>query len=237
MVRQAEEAMDFLQARKYKEWALFGLVGLATIFTLLPLNITEQLSVNRGYIAAILGILLVFALFLYLKFALFIMVAVLVIGANVTDGWSDALGISKAPLIIALIAMVGISLINYVVSILPTGLEAKPREKSIEGIKAMFYAIEKDNLVYAQKVLSMNFDPNLRNDNGYTPLQYAAMRGNAQMVELFIRNGASVGILSKDGESAVELALKMGHTEAEQVLKKARQEMLAQEEAAKAGAK
>jgi len=229
--------MDFLQARKYKEWALVGLVSLATVFALLPPDIAEQLSINRAYVAAILGILLVIALFLYLKFAFFIMVAVLVIGANVTDNWSDTLGISKVPLIIALIAMVGISLINYVVSILPTGLEAKPREKSPEGIKAMFYAIEKDNLVYAQKVLSMKFDPNLQNDNGYTPLQYAAMRGNAQMVELFIRNGANVGILSKDGESAVELALKMNHTQAAEVLKTARQEMLAQEEAAKAGAK
>jgi ankyrin repeat protein len=229
--------MDFLQARKYKEWALVGLVGLATVFALLPPNVAEQLSINRAYIAAILGILLVIALFLYLKFAFFIMVAVLVIGANVTDNWSDTLGISKLPLIIALIAMVGISLINYMVSILPTGLEAKPREKSPEGIKAMFYAIEKDNLVYAQKVLSMNFDPNLLNDNGYTPLQYAAMRGNAQMVELLIRNGANVGILSKDGESAMELALKMGHSQAAEVLKTARQEMLAQEQAAKTGAK
>jgi len=133
--------------------------------------------------------------------------------------------------------MVGISLINYVVSILPTGLEAKPRDKSPEGVKAMFYAIEKDNLVYAQKVLSMNFDPNLLSESGYTPLQYAAMRGNAQMVELFLRNGANVGVLSKEGESAVELALKLGHGAAADVLKKARQEMLAQEEAATAGAK
>lgn len=229
--------MDFLQARKYKEWALVGLVSIATIFALLPPNIAEELSINRAYIAAILGILLVIALFLYLKFAFFIMVALLVVGANVTDGWSDSLGISKLPLIIALIAMVGISLINYVVSILPTGLEPKPREKSPEGVKAMFYAIEKDNLVYAQKVMAMGFDPNLLSDNGYTPLQYAAMRGNAQMVELFIRNGASVGVLSKDGESAVELALKMGHGEAADVLKTARQEQLVAEEAAKAAAK
>lgn len=229
--------MDFLQTRKYKEWALVGLVGVATLFALLPVEITDQLSINRGYIAAVLGILLVIALFLYLKFAFFIMVALLVIGANITDAWSDTLGISKLPLIIALIAMVGISLINYVVSILPTGLEPKPRDKSPEGIKAMFYAIEKDNLVYAQKVLSMNFDPNLLSDNGYSPLQYAAMRGNAQMVELFIRNGANVAMLSKDGESAAELALKLGHNQAAEVLKKARQEMLAQEEADKAGAK
>lgn len=229
--------MDFLQAKKYREWALVGLVGLATLFALLPPHIAEQLSIDRGYIAAILGILLVIALFLYLKFAFFIMVALLVVGANVTDNWSDTLGISKLPLIIALIAMVGISLINYVVSILPTGLEAKPREKSPEGVKAMFYAIEKDNLVYAQKVLSMGFDPNLLSDNGYTPLQYAAMRGNAQMVELFIRNGANVGSMSRDGESAMELALKMGHSEVAEVLKKARQEQLAQDEVARAGTK
>jgi hypothetical protein len=229
--------MDFLQARKYKEWALVGLVSIATIIALLPPSMAEDLSINRAYIAAILGILLVIALFLYLKFAFFIMVALLVIGANVTDNWSDTLGISKLPLIIALTAMVGISLINYVVSILPTGLEPKPREKSPEGIKAMFYAIEKDNLVYAQKVLSMNFDPNLLSDNGYTPLQYASLRGNAQMVELLIRNGANVATLSKDGESAVELALKMGHGAAADVLKKARQELLAQEAAEKGGAK
>src|SRR3989304_1957796 len=224
--------MDFLKARKLQEWALVGLVGLATVFALLPAELTEQWSIDRGYIAAVLGILLVIALFLYLKFAFFIMVALLVIGANVPDAWSATLGISKLPLIMALIAMVGISLINYVVSILPTGLEPKPREKSPEGVKAMFYAIEKDNLVYAQKVLSMNFDPNVISDNGYTPLQYAAMRGNAQMVELFIRNGANAAILSKDGESAVELALKLGHGEAADVLKKARQEALAQEEGA-----
>ncbi len=229
--------MDFLKARQYKEWALVGLVGLATLFALLPTEIAEQLSINRGYIAAILGILLVIALFLYLKFAFFIMVALLVIGANVTDSWSDTLGISKLPLIIALVAMVGISLINYVVSILPTGLEPKPREQSPEGVKAMFYAIEKDNLVYAQKILAMNFDPNVLSDNGYTPLQYSAMRGNSQMVELFLRNGANPAQLSKDGESAVELALKMGHGPTADVLKKARQEMLAQEEAAKAGSK
>jgi len=229
--------MDFLQAKKYKEWALVGLVGMATLFALLPVDITDQLNINRGYIAAVLGILLVIALFLYLKFAFFIMVALLVIGANLTDAWSETLGISKLPLIIALIAMVGISLINYVVSILPTGLEPKPRDKSPEGIKAMFYAIEKDNLVYAQKVLSMNFDPNLLSDNGYTPLQYAAMRGNAQMVELFVRNGANAAMLSKDGESAGELALKLGHTQVAEVLKKARQETVAQEEANKTAAK
>lgn len=229
--------MDFIQGRKIREYALVGLVGLATVSALLPPHISEELNINRAYIAAILAIVLVIALFMALKFGFFVMVALLVVGANGPDTWSETLGISRVPLIIALAFMVGISLINQVVSMLPTGLEAKPRETSPEGVKAMFYAIEKDNLVYAQKVLSMNFNPNLHNDNGYTPLQYAAMRGNAQMVELFLRNGADVNMMSKEGENAVELALKMGHSDAAEVLKRMRAELIAQEEAAKADPK
>ena len=123
---------------------------------------------------------------------------------------SESLGISRWPLIIALALMVGISLINYVVALLPTGLEPKEKEKSAEGIKALFYAIEKSNLVYAQKILSMNFDPNLIADNGYSPLMYAAARGDAKMCDLLIRNGADVRLMSKDGDTAIELALKVG---------------------------
>jgi ankyrin repeat protein len=135
------------------------------------------------------------------------------------------------PLILALAAMVGVSLINYVVNLLPTGLDTKPKEKSAEGIKTLFYAIEKGNLVYAQKILSMNFDPNLLADNGYTPLMYAAARGNAQMVDLLLRNGADVSIMSKEGDTALELALRMGSSEVADILKKARQEQIERQQA------
>ncbi|HXC38449.1 MAG TPA: ankyrin repeat domain-containing protein, partial [Burkholderiales bacterium] len=116
----------------------------------------------------------------------------------------------------------------------PTGLEEKPKEQSAEGIKALFYAIEKGNLVYAQKVLSMNFDPNLRADNGYTPLMYAAARGDARMCELLLRNGAEVGVVSADGDTAIELALRVGSQEVADLLKAARTEELARAEAATA---
>mgnify|MGYP003349937727 FL=1 len=149
---------------------------------------------------------------------------------------SESLNISRWPLVIAMALMVGISLINYVVALMPTGLEPKPKEKSAEGIKALFYAIEKGNLVYAQKILSMNFDPNLFADNGYTPLMYAAARGDAKMVDLLLRNGADVNMMSGSGDTAIELALKIGSTEVADTLKKARAEQLAREEAAKANA-
>jgi ankyrin repeat protein len=128
------------------------------------------------------------------------------------------------PIVLALVALVGVGLINYVVKVLPTGLEPKPKERSPEGIRALFYAIEKGNLVYAQKVLSMNFDPNLQHDNGYTPLAYAAMKGSVPMVELLLRNGASPFLTTREGDTAVELALRYGHNEAAELLKRARQD-------------
>jgi len=71
-------------------------------------------------------------------------------------------------------------------------------------------------------VLSMNFDPNLLHETGYTPLAYAAMKGNPAMIELLLRNGANPGLVSKEGDTPVELALRMGHNEVADILKKAR---------------
>ena len=71
----------------------------------------------------------------------------------------------------------------------------------------------------------MEFDPNLHHENGYTPLAYAAMKGNPQMVELFLRNGANPMMTTKEGDTPVELALRFGHGEVADVLKKARQEI------------
>src|SRR5207302_223270 len=84
--------------------------------------------------------------------------------------------LSRIPIILALVALVGIGLVNHLVKLVPTGLEPKPREKSLEAVRAMFYAIEKDTPAYAQKVLAMNFDPSLHHENGYTPLAYAAAK-------------------------------------------------------------
>ena len=90
------------------------------------------------------------------------------------------------------------------------------------NIDKTVYAIEKANLVYAQRVLAMNFDPNLHHDNGYTPLAYAALKGSVPMLELLLRNGADPAMLTREGDTPVELALRMGHAEAADLLKRAR---------------
>ena len=219
------EKDDLLSKVRVREVLVFSLIGLIAIVANVPKEYVERtLSVDYELLYGVLGTLVVIALFLYLKFFFFLAVVLLIVGANLPEQIAEGFGISKVPLVLALVAMVGVSLINYIVKLVPTGLEPRPKEKSPEGVRAMFYAIERNNLVYAQKLLSMNFDPNLMHENGYTPLAYAAMKGNAQMVDLFLRNGADPTARTKDGDTAVELALRMGHTEVADRLKRARQE-------------
>lgn len=221
-------------SRRVRETALVVLVAVIAVFANLPEDLLDHFSINRAFLLGLLALIVFISLFLFLKFQLFLLVVLLAISANMPTEIADSLGISTVPLIIAMAFMVGISLINYVVALLPTGLEQKPREKSAEGIKVLFYAIEKSNLVYAQKILSQNFDPNVFADNGYTPLMYAAARGDAKMVALLLRNRADAGTISRDGDTALELALRIGSQECADILKKARAEQLEREQASKA---
>lgn len=215
---------DLLTRIRVREVALFSLIALTAILANLPESYARELGIRHDYLYAALVAAVVIGLFLYLKFFFFVAVVLLILGANLPEQIAQGLGISKIPLILALLAMIGVSLINYVVKVLPTGLEPKPREKSPEGVRALLYAIDKNNVVYGQRVLAMNFDPNLHHENGYTPLAYAALKGNPQMVEMLLRNGADPGLPTREGETPVELALRAGHPGVADLLKRVRQE-------------
>ncbi len=223
-----------LNSKRAREITLFVLVAVAAIMANLPEEMLERFEVARNFLLGLLALTVFIALFLYLKAQFFFLVVLLAVAANMPGEVAENLGISKWPLVIAMATMVGFSLINYVVDLLPTGLENKPKEQSAEGIKVLFYAIEKGNLLYAQKVLSQNFDPNLVAENGYTPLMYAAARGDVKMVELLLRNGANVNLVSDDGDTAIELALRIGSQDCAEILKQARAEQVAREQAADA---
>jgi hypothetical protein len=223
-LQKTVEKDDLISRLRIREVLLFGLIVVAAVLANLPEETLDDYGIERNYLLAILGCAIVIGLFFYLRFFFFLAVVLLVLGANLDETIAASLNVSKVPLILAMVAMVGISLINYIVKLLPTGLEQKPRERSPEGIRALFYAIEKSNLVYAQKVLDMNFDCNLVHDNGYTPLAYAAMKGNTRMVELLLRYGADPTLTTKEGDTPTELALRFGHSEVADALKAARQQ-------------
>jgi uncharacterized protein len=221
---EGKQGLDFLTKLRIRELILMGLITVTAVTANLPHEyVEESLGVSHATLLAILACCVIIGLFLYLKTGLFVVVVLLIAGANMPEQIAEGLNVSRVPIVLALVALVGVGVINYLVKLLPTGLEPKPREKSAEGVRALFYAIEKNNLVYAQKVLSMHFDPNLQHDNGYTPLVYAAMKGNAAMVELLLRNGADPAMTSKEGDTPVEQALRMGHNEVADLLKDARQ--------------
>jgi hypothetical protein len=235
--KKGGEKLDFLTRLRIRELVLMGLITVTAVLANLPEEyVSETLGISPDALIAVLAIAVIIGLFLYLKFGLFVAVVLLIAGANMPDQIAHGLNISKVPIVLALIALVGVGLINYVVKLVPTGLEPKPKEKSAEGIRALFYGIEKNNLVYAQKVLSMNFDPNVHHENGYTPLAYAAMKGSVPMIDLLLRNGADPGQLTKEGDTPVELALRMGHAEAADLLKRARMTNAAPETPAPAAA-
>jgi hypothetical protein len=220
-----KEKLDFLTRLRIRELVLMGLIAVTALLANLPQDYVERtLGVDPATLVAVLAIAVIIGLFLYLKFGLFVAVVLLIAGANMPEQIADGLNISRVPIILALLALIGVGAINYFVRLLPTGLEPRPKEKSPEGVRALFYAVEKNNLVYAKKVLAMNFDPNLHHDNGYTPLAYAAMKGNPAMVEVLLHNGADAGITTHEGDTPVELALRMGHAEVADILKKARRE-------------
>ena len=225
------EKDDLLTRMRVREVLLFGLIVLAALLAQLPQETLEEFGISRNYLLGVLACGIVLGLFFYLRFFFFLAVVLLILAANLDQQISEYIQISKIPVVLALVAMVGISLINYVVRLMPTGLEPKTKEKSPEGVRALFYAIEKSNLVYAQKVLEMNFDPNVQHDNGYTALAYAAMKGNGRMVELLLRNGADPTAVTKEGDTPVELALRLGHAEVADILKTARQQVIAGEAA------
>jgi len=224
----AREKLDLLTGLRIRDLILFGLIAITAVLANLPKEYVEEtLGINPNALVAVLGCVVTFGLFLYLRFFFFLAIVLLIIGANLPDQIAGGLNISQVPLILALVTLVGVSLINYVVRMLPTGLEPKPKEASPEGVRAMFYAIDKGNVGYASKVLAMNFDPNLIHDNGYTPLAYAAMKGHRLIVELLLRGGANPTLQSKQGDTPTELALRFGHADIADTLKRARQEIQA----------
>jgi uncharacterized protein len=220
-----KETLDFLTKLRIRELILMGLITITAVLANLPHEyVQDTLGVSHTTLLAVLGIAVIIGLFLYLKFGLFVAVVLLIAGANMPEQIAEGLNISRVPIILALVALIGVGLINYVVKLLPTGLEPRPRQKSTEGIRALFYAIEKNNLVYAKKVLAMNFDPNMHHENGYTPLAYAAMKGNPAIIELLLGSDADPAMTTKEGDTPVELALRMGHSDVADLLKAARQE-------------
>lgn len=183
--------MDIVRQKQVREWTLLGLVATMALVANLPSGVLASIGVEQGLLMAMLGLMVVFALFLYVRLFFFLLYALLAVGANLPEKWADSLGISQTPMLIALIAMVALSLLNYTAKALPTGLEPKKRKENPEATQMLGDAIDKRNLSYFKTLLTMDFDVDVPGMDGMTPLMRAAQKGEFKMVQMLIKRGAS----------------------------------------------
>lgn len=202
--------MDIVKQRRTREYILLGLVGVMALVANLPRETIVAVGIDPSILMAILGLVVIMALFLYVRLFFFLIYVLLAVGANLPSQWADALGISQGPLLVTLVCMVSLSLLNYGVKFLPTGLEPKARKQSAEAIRVLLNAIDRGNPSYIKTVLSMEFDVNMIGDQGQSPLMRAAQRGDEAIATLLLQHGANPLLAGPDG-TAADIARKHGH--------------------------
>lgn len=194
--------MDIVKQKQIREWTLLGLVGTMALIANLPHHFLSGMGVDAGLLMAILGVMVVLALFLYVRFFFFLLYALLAVGANLPDKWAESLGISQTPLLATLIVMVALSLYNYSAKMLPSGLEPKKRKQNPEATKVLLNSIERGNLSYVNTVLTMDFDLDTVDEEGMTPLMRAAQRGQLKIVQMMLKRDASPSIVGPQGRAS-----------------------------------
>lgn len=199
--------MDIVTQKRIREYTLLTLVGLMALMANLPPAIVLKYGIQTHLIMGVLGLLVILALFLYVRFFFFLLYALLAAGANLPEQWAQGLGISQGPLLATLVSMVVLSLLNYGTKILPTGLERAKKKPNPEATQVLLNAIDRGNHSYIKTVLTMEFDLDAAGKQGMTPLMQAAQKGDMKIVEMLLEKGASA-LVQGSGVRAMDVALR-----------------------------
>jgi ankyrin repeat protein len=108
-------------------------------------------------------------------------------------------------------------------NLLPNGSKVDiPRSNNDYGATALFNAILKMRVSMVESLLKNGIDINVRNSEGMTPLMAAAGTGNMPIIRLILARGADSHAVNTLGENAGEMAARIGHAEAANLLKVAK---------------
>lgn len=91
-----------------------------------------------------------------------------------------------------------------------------------DGVPVLCAAARCDKVEYVKWLLKRNADVNIiSKDRGYSPVMDAVWKKNLEMVKLFIKAGADLGIMSSDGQPILVLAVGNGNAKIVEALLKA----------------
>ena len=82
-------------------------------------------------------------------------------------------------------------------------------------------AVKAGNIAAAKELLDSGADVNQQDDQGWTPLNFAAGKGDFAMVELLIQSGADASKTGRDQRTPYMIALAAGHAEVAKLLRPA----------------
>jgi ankyrin repeat protein len=173
----------------------------------LPDNMLGSL-VDRKVLLVALTSLVVVAMFRYLQMMLLLTICVLAIGANLPSELAAQLGISQLALLVSLGGLIGITLLNRVLKLLPTHKESLDEvEEEEDRWKVMLAAISKGDVAAVQQMLIWNYSVNF-SLNGVTPLHLAAEKGHSEIVRMLIKYGADYRRKNAEGKTALEIGIE-----------------------------
>ncbi len=97
--------------------------------------------------------------------------------------------------------------------------KANPKGK-YNDVHPMTAAVNSDNTKIMKSLIDAGAFVNCADDNGYTPLMYAAQEGFTKSAEFLLMKGADVNAETKEGHTALSIAVQNGHTEVVKVILK-----------------
>ena len=77
----------------------------------------------------------------------------------------------------------------------------------------LFVAAWKGDLIKVQTLLEMGANPNAKDDNGWTPLHWAAQEGHVDVVRVLLERGANPNAKDEYGDTPLHNAAQKGHVE------------------------
>jgi hypothetical protein len=198
-----------------KDALALGVITLLSVLANLPEGWGNWLVSRNTLLAALIAVIII-ALFHYLEALLLMSITTLAIGANLPRELAADLGVSQGIMLAALAAIIGVTLLNRVLGLVPLNAaehdEVDPEQTLMLDLSAarlrMMDAISHGQIGTIRKLIARDRNVNFVVD-GNTPLHLAAEKGYSAIVQLLIDSGADLLAQNDEGNTPLDIALTL----------------------------